>query len=84
VVILLLGCAQIVVPWTGLAAILAGWAALTLVHRQWNENLAEVAVALITLGITSLLTQCFPALPTWWTAPAWAEVFNRVLLAWFS
>lgn len=78
--ILVLGCAQIAVPWTGPAAILAGWASLTLAHRQWSESLADVGLALITLGITSLLTACFPALPRWWTAPVWAELLNRVLL----
>jgi hypothetical protein len=79
-VILLAGCAQIVLPWTAPAAILAGTSALVLARREWNENLADVGLALITLGVTSLVVICFPALPTWWTALAWAEVFNRILL----
>ncbi len=79
-VILLAGCAQIVLPWTAPAAILAGTSALVLARREWNESLADVGLALITLGVTSLVVICFPALPTWWTALAWAEVFNRILL----
>lgn len=79
-VVLLVGCAQLVLPLTGPAAFIAGLASLSLAHRQWNENLADVGIALITLGVVSLVLACFPTLPIWWTAPAWAEVFNRVLL----
>jgi hypothetical protein len=79
-VILLLGCSQLLLPWTGPAAILAGSAALTLTHRQWDENLADVGIALITLGVVAMVVMCFPDLPVWWTADAWAEVVNRILL----
>lgn len=78
--ILLLGCSQLLLPWTGPAAILAGGAVLTLTHRRWNENLADVGIALITLGVVALVMMCFPQLPAWWTADAWAEVVNRILL----
>ncbi|MGQ9652216.1 MAG: hypothetical protein ACUVXJ_19145, partial [Phycisphaerae bacterium] len=78
-VILLLGCTQLVLPLTGPAGLISGLAVLVLAHRQWNENLADVGLALITLGVASLVVACFPALPVWWTASAWAEVFNRIL-----
>lgn len=77
--ILLLGCTQLVLPLTGPAGLISGLAVLVLAHRQWNENLADVGLALITLGVVSLVVACFPALPVWWTASAWAEVFNRIL-----
>jgi hypothetical protein len=78
-VILLLGCTQLVLPLTGPAGLIGGLAVLALAHRQWNENLADVGIALMTLGVVSLVVVCFPSLPIWWTGPAWAEVFNRVL-----
>jgi hypothetical protein len=78
--ILLVGCVQLVAPLTGPAAMVAGAAALSLAARQWNENLADVALALITLGVTAVIVCLFPPLPVWWTPAAWAEVFNRILL----
>jgi hypothetical protein len=80
VVILLLGCAEVVVPLTAPAALIAGAAAVALAGRQWDENLADVGLALITLGVVAAIVLLFPALPAYWTPAAWAEVFNRALL----
>lgn len=79
VAVLLLGCPHLLLPWTGLAAIMAGVSVLTLAHRHWNENLADAGLALITLAVTSLVTLPFGR-PDAWTPVAWASLFNQVLL----
>ncbi len=79
VIVLMLGCVYVILPWTSVAAFLAGGAMLALAARRWNENLADAGLALITLGVVSLVMIGFPA-PRWWTAEKYAEVFNRVLV----
>jgi len=79
VVVLILGCINLTVPWTGVAAFLAGCSMLALAARRWNENLADAGLALVTLGVVSLMMISF-SLPAYWTPAAIAEVFNRVLV----
>ena len=79
VVVLILGCMHIIVPWTSLAVLLAGGSMLALTHRRWNENLADAGLALITLGVVSLTAITFSP-PQSWTPAALAELFNRILI----
>jgi hypothetical protein len=80
VTVLILACLNLAHSLTGPAAILTGIAVLSFAHRRWNENLADAGLALITLGVISLINLCFPALPRWWTPQAWANVLNRSLI----
>lgn len=54
-VVLMLGaCIHILSPWSAVSALAAGGAALSLTGRKWDENLADVGLGLITVGIVSL------------------------------
>ena len=54
VVILILACVLVTVPWTAVGALAGGAAMLALCHRRWGESLADIGLGLITLGMVSL------------------------------
>lgn len=61
-VVLMLGaCIHILSPWAAISAFAAGGAALALTGRRWDENLADVGLGLITVGIVSLCLTWVPA-----------------------
>ena len=72
VVVLVLGCVHVTIWWTAPAAFIAGASMLALAKRRWEENLADVGLALITLGVVSLVTA--------WRPDSFPEIFNRVLI----
>jgi len=78
--VLILGCAHIASGWTIPSAFLAGGAMLALAARQWEENLADAGLALITLGVVSLVMNLGPRTPGWRTSD-YVEAFNRALVA---
>jgi len=51
--VLVVGCLMVTRVWTLPAATMAAAAMFLLVHRSWNENLAETAMALTTLAAVS-------------------------------
>jgi len=51
--VLVVGCLMVTRVWTLPAAAMAAAAMFLLVHRSWNENLAETAMALTTLAAVS-------------------------------
>ncbi len=78
VVVLGLGCVHVARFWTPAPAFVAGAAMLALVKRKWNENLADVGLALITLGVVSLLTVWRPEPRS--DSEYFTEIFNRVII----
>lgn len=78
VIILVLGCVHLVQPVTAISALIAGSAMLALAHRRWEENLADVGLGLITLGVASMVS-CWRPTPESQSA-FFAEVFNRALV----
>lgn len=79
-IILILSCVHLVVPGTGMAALAAGAAVLALAARRWHDNLGDVGLGLISVGVVATVIRTFPEPPRWWTPGAWAEVFNEALL----
>ncbi|MHC4444082.1 MAG: hypothetical protein ACYTBZ_07585 [Planctomycetota bacterium] len=55
VMVLIAGCINITNPWTSLAGFGVGASMLVLTSRRWNENLADIGLALVTLGAVSML-----------------------------
>ncbi len=83
-VILMVGCAHVVLPWTAGGSFVAGASLLALAHWRWNENLADEGLALITLGVVSLCMVGFDR-AIW---PNLASILNRAVvglavMAWF-
>jgi hypothetical protein len=78
VAVLILGIVHVTVSWTPLAASVAGASLLALAGRQWDENLADLGLALVTLAVVSLAALWRPAAPS--DAAYFAEIFNRALL----
>jgi len=76
--LLVLGCVHIVSPWTTASAFVAGGSIFVMVTRRWEENLAEIAVGLVTLGIVSLSLLWLPR-PTAVSPDYYAGIFNRVV-----
>jgi len=76
--ILILGCINITNPWTTLAAFCAGVVMLVLMGRQWNENFADIGMALITLGVISGLMIKLPK--TNWGPLDFPMIYNRALI----
>lgn len=79
VLVLILGCVHIVTFWATAAAFITGAAIMAMVARRWEENLADLSVGLLSLGIASL--------PLLWVstpehlAPSWfANVFARLII----
>jgi hypothetical protein len=79
VIVLILGCMFIVSPLTPIAAFIAGIAILVLAARRWNENFADAALGLMTLGVLSLLMIGAPDIRGS-KAEYFAAVFARALL----
>ncbi len=78
VLVLVVGCIHVVHPATSASAFLAGAAMLSLAARRWDENLADAGLALITLGVVSLLMLGGPTHLS--GALYYAESYNRALL----
>ncbi len=78
VAVLCLGCVHVIVPWTPVAAAMAGGSLLALAHRRWNEVLADAAFGLITLAVVSacMFGMSWPV----WTTTGYASIFNRAVL----
>jgi len=54
IVVMVLGCVLVTLPWSAPGAVAAGAAMLALCHRRWGESLADIGLGLITLAIVSL------------------------------
>ncbi|GMV97981.1 MAG: hypothetical protein HRF43_10800 [Phycisphaerae bacterium] len=78
VLVLILGCVHLARPMTPAAALAAGAAMLALAHRRWEENLADVGLGLLTLGVASLVALWRPTPRS--ESDFFVEVFNRVLV----
>ncbi len=78
IVVLILGCLHIVLPLTVVCALVAGASMLALAHREWNENVADAGLALITLGVVSLCMwgMAWPV----WSPAVYEEILNRALI----
>lgn len=80
VLMLVLGTAFVTQPWTSVGAFLAGCSLLGLVHRRWDENLADAALAAITLSIVALCMFGLPQPEFYNPAEKYAEIFNRAII----
>lgn len=77
--VLVLGCMMIVSPLTPISAFLTGISMLVLAHRRWDENFADAALGLITLGVLSLLMPTVHT-PASSQAEHFAAIFCRAIL----
>lgn len=77
--ILVLGCLLVTQPITGLSMFLAGGSMLALAGRRWNENFADIGLALITLGVVSLTMFGLPSLPNT-TGSYYTAIFGRIII----
>jgi hypothetical protein len=79
VAILVLTCVHVATIWAAASAFLAGGALLAMVGRRWEENLADLGVGLLSIGIASLPLVVLRGQekPTWlW----FANVFNGLVV----
>ncbi len=54
IVVMILGCVLVTLPWSAPGAVAGGAAMLALCHRRWGESLADIGLGLITLAVVSL------------------------------
>ncbi|HSW46879.1 MAG TPA: hypothetical protein VLM89_15060 [Phycisphaerae bacterium] len=78
VVTLILTCINISSAWATISAFVAGIAVLAMVGRRWEENLADLGVGLMSLGIASLPLLTVPT-PEHLTSAWYANVFGRLV-----
>lgn len=79
VAILVLTCVHVATIWATVSAFAAGGALLAMVGRRWDENLADLGVGLLSIGIASLPLVVLRSSqePSWlW----FANVFNGLVI----
>jgi hypothetical protein len=78
VLVLVLGLLNLTMPWTPFAGFVTGAALLALAAREWEENLADVGLALMTMGVVSLVALWRPVATS--ESDHFAEIINRAMI----
>jgi len=79
VVTLILCCVHVVTVSATVSAFVAGVGILAMINRRWEENLADLGIGLISVGIASL-PLLGVAIPEHVAAPWFANVFARLVI----